>query len=185
LSLRTASISAIGTCSEHLARFPSSQSNFMVVCTQMRVQINDGRKWSAGSLEIALLGRRVFRGQRFAPNMWTGRFRSGQQTPRGNHLRKRERFRFVARFEERRGRLAMRSRNGRVELYASSHVEAAADDNRFPGGEYGHLVQKPPRLDRNYKLVRRWLAGSRSTIRRLTLESAARFLSLSVRPADY
>jgi hypothetical protein len=29
-------------------------------------KINDGRKWSAGSLEIALLGRRVFRGQRFA-----------------------------------------------------------------------------------------------------------------------
>jgi hypothetical protein len=32
-------------------------------------KINDGRKWSAGSLEIALLGRRVFRGQRFAPNI--------------------------------------------------------------------------------------------------------------------
>jgi hypothetical protein len=80
--------------------------------------------------------------------MWTGRYRSGQQTPRGNHVRKRERFRFVAPFEERRGRLAMRSRHGRVELYASWHVEAAAEDNRFPGGEYGHLVQKSPRRDR-------------------------------------
>jgi hypothetical protein len=29
-------------------------------------KLNDGRKWSAGSLEIALLGRRVFREQRFA-----------------------------------------------------------------------------------------------------------------------
>jgi hypothetical protein len=43
VALRTASISAIGTRSEHLARFASFQSNFMVVCTQMRVQ-NQG--WS-------------------------------------------------------------------------------------------------------------------------------------------
>jgi len=48
---QNASISAIGTRSEHLARFPSSQSNFIVVCTQMRVQNQptqgDTKWWSA------------------------------------------------------------------------------------------------------------------------------------------
>ena len=157
----------------------------MVVCTQMRVQNQRWSKMERGFSRDRPPGATRLPGAAFRSQHLDWALSQRAANPTRQSRPQAGKVSLRCSFEERRGRLAMRSRHGRVELYASWHVEAAAEDNRLPGGEYGHLVQKPPRLDRNYKLVRRWLAGSRSTIRRLTLESAARFLSLSVRPADY